>query len=125
MNAVNPQNEFANRMRQRTKRFALASIGMVSNLPSNTLNWVIKDQLIRSACSVGSNYRAACRARSKAEFYSKISITIEECDESIYWLEILRETDYADQAKLEVIIKEALEILSILATARKTLSKSL
>ena len=118
------QHEFAGRMRLRTKNLVLSTIRIVENLPNCNLNRVIKDQLIRSVCSVGSNYRAACRARSKAEFFSKISITIEEWDESIYWLEILMESDSSDHSHVKSIIKEATEILSILSTARKTLSKS-
>ncbi|WP_305952818.1 four helix bundle protein [Emticicia oligotrophica] len=80
---------------------------------------IIGKQLLRSASSVGSNYRAVCRARSQAEFYSKLSITIEEAEESLFWLEILVESNIVAKNKLHELIKEAEEIVKVLSKARK------
>ncbi len=81
------------------------------------------NQLLRSATSVAANYRAACRARSQKEFFSKLSIVVEEADESLFWLEMLVEAAIVDTNKLQPLITEAIEILKIVATARKNASK--
>jgi len=78
--------------------------------------------LLRCASSVGANYRAVCRARSQAEFYAKISIVIEEADESVFWMEILMESKIFQNDKLNYSMTEALEILKIVSAARKTVS---
>lgn len=83
--------EFREQMKQRTKTFALRVIRLFQALPKTSEAAVIGKQLLRSATSVAANYRAACRSRSNAEFYSKISIVIVEADESLFWLEILTE----------------------------------
>jgi len=77
-------------------------------------------QLLRSATSVGANYRAACRARSRREFTAKIGIVTEEADESLYWLEILVETGLMDEAKLKNLSQEADELTAIVTTASYT-----
>ena len=74
---------------------------------------------MRSASSTGANYRAACRARSKAEFYAKLSITIEEVDESLFWMEILVESTIIPANRLESLMQEATEIVKVLSKARK------
>ncbi len=79
-------------MKKRTKKFALDAIKLSESLPHTRAGNIIANQLIRAATSVGANYRAACRARSKADFVSKISITLEESDESAYWTEIITES---------------------------------
>jgi len=83
----------------------------------------MKRQLLRSATSVGANYRAACRARSAAEFYAKLSIVIEEADETLYWLELLEESGTSTKNAVASITKEAAEIVSVLAKARKNTIK--
>lgn len=83
--------EFREQMKQRTKTFVLRVIRLFQALQKTTEAAVIGKQLLRSGTSVAANYRAACRSRSNAEFYSKISIVIEEADESLFWLEILTE----------------------------------
>lgn len=83
----------------------------------------MKRQLLRSATSVEANYRAACRARSAAEFYAKISIVIEEADETLYWLELLEECGTSPKTSLASITKEATEIVSVLAKARKNTNR--
>ena len=102
----------------RTKDFALRVIRMCRALPSTDEAQIIKRQIQRSATSVGANYRAACRARSNAEFFSKISIVIEEADETLFWLEVLQETGIFKPELLETLYKENEEILKIMVSAR-------
>jgi four helix bundle protein len=106
-------------MRVRTKNFSLDAIQIFKSLPKAGEGEIIGKQFLRSALSVGSNYRAVCRARSKAEFYAKLSITIEETDEALFWMEILKESGIAHQNKFSTFEKEGTEILAILSTARK------
>ena len=86
---------------------------------------VIRYQLIKAATSTAANYRAACRARSVAEFHSKISISLEEADESLFWLEMIEDTglDTLKNSPLKNLMKEATEIVSVLAKARKNTKK--
>ena len=95
-------------------------IKLYKALPANGEGEVIGKLLLRSGTSVAANYRAACRARSRAEFISKMNIVIEEADESLFWLELLSESGTISSVKLESIIKETIEILSIVVTAQKT-----
>ena len=76
---------------QRTKQFALRVLKLVDHLPTSAAGRAIGNQLVRSGTSVGANYRAACRARSRAEFAAKIGVVAEEADESVYWLELISE----------------------------------
>ena len=110
----------AEELKRRTKKFGLDVIGLVESLPSTQTGKVIGNQLLRSALSVGANYRAACRGRSKADFISKVGITIEETDESQHWLETLGDAGLAQQGKLKPLIKEADELVAILAASAKT-----
>ena len=110
--------DFREHMKMRTKDFALRVIRMCRALPSTDEAQIIKRQILRSATSVGANYRAACRARSNAEFFSKISIVIEEADETLFWLEVLQETGIFKPELLETLYKENEEILKILVSAR-------
>jgi len=107
-------------LKQRTKKFGLDVIGLTESLPSTQTGKVIGNQLLRSALSVGANYRAACRGRSKADFISKVGITIEEADESQHWLEMLGEAGLVSQEKLKPLIKEAGELVAILTASAKT-----
>ena len=113
---------FINNMKARTKRLALDVIAFCNSLPRNRTCFRIGDQLLRSGTSVGANYRAACRSRSKAEFFSKISIVIEEGDESVFWLELLIESKEMDSPLAHELFSEFNEITSIMAKARKSLS---
>lgn len=110
----------AEELKRRTKKFGLDVIKLVESLPSTQTGRVIGKQLLRSALSVGANYRAACRGRSKADFISKIGITIEEADESQHWLEMLTEAGLASQEKLKPLSKEADELVAILTASAKT-----
>jgi four helix bundle protein len=91
-------------------------------LPAKPAARVITNQLLRSATSVGANYRAACRARSNADFVSKIGIVLEEADESVYWLELLLDSGLVPQPKLVDIMREAEELVAIFAASRLTAS---
>jgi four helix bundle protein len=107
-------------MQARTKAFALRVIKLVGALPRNTTGQIIGRQLLRSATSVGANYRAACRAQSRAEFAAKLSIVVEEADESLYWLELLEESSLIKPERLTELLKEVNELLAISVSARKT-----
>lgn len=116
--------EFREQLKLRTKVFALRVIRLFQSLPKNTESQIIGKQLLRSATSVGANYRAACRSRSNAEFYSKISIVVEEADESLFWLEILIEARIVQVELLAELCRENEEILRIMAVARKNSEKN-
>jgi len=116
--------EFRKEMQHRTKQFALRIVRLFQALPATDEARIIGKQLLRSATSVGANYRAACRARSSKEFYSKLSIVIEEADESMFWLEILGESGIIKSTLLQDIIHETEEIIKILVAARKTINQN-
>lgn len=111
--------EFIEEFKQRTKQFVLRSIRLFQALPKSDEALIIGKQYLRAASSTGANYRAACRARSKAEFYAKLSITIEEADESLFWLEVLSEAEIMPMSRLESLMQEITEIVKVLSTARK------
>ena len=117
----NNKIDFVTALKLRTKEFVLASIKLFQSLPKTDEARILGKQFLRSSSSVGANYRAACRARSKAEFFAKLSITIEEADETQFWLEILIESRIVTK-DIEDLIKEAGEIVAILTKARKTAS---
>ena len=113
-------NNFAEEFRSRTKKLAVDVIKFCKTLPKSEESFIIKKQIIRSATSTAANYRAACRARSTAEFFSKLSIVVEEADETCFWLEIIIEADIKDSKETHVLLKEAGEILKIVSKSRKT-----
>jgi len=102
----------------------LGSIKFYQTLPKTEEGKIIGRQFIRSASSVGANYRAACRSRSRAEFFSKLSIVVEEADETAFWIEILIESKITNSAEAQPLLKEVNEILAIVAKARKTVSNN-
>ena len=110
-------------MKQRTKLFALGIIQLVESLPKERTAEVLGRQLLRSGTSVGSNYRSACRAKSTADFISKMGFVEEEADESLYWMELLIEAGIEVSMKMEVLMKEAGELLSITVASIKTARK--
>ena len=110
-------------LKLRTKNFALRIIKLANALPNRTDAFIIKKQIIRSATSVASNYRAACRSRSTSEFLAKLSIIIEESDETSFWLELISETKLLNIDLLHLIIKESNEITAIMVSSRITASK--
>jgi len=112
-------------LKPRTKQFALRVIRLTESLPKTTPAQVIGKQLLRSALSVGANYRSACRARSQADFISKMGLVEEEADESAYWMEMLVEADIMKKDGLGLLMDEASAIAAMVVasirTARKTL----
>lgn len=105
--------DFAGEMKARTKQFGLRVFRVAQSLEKDPASSVLGKQLLRCGTSVGANYRAACRARSPAEFRAKLGIVEEECDESIYWLELLVETGLVSEDRLTDLVSEANEILAI------------
>lgn len=114
--------EFAEAFKKRTKKFVVDNIKLFRTLPKTEEAKIIGRQLLRSSSSVGANYRAVCRARSQAEFHSKLSTVVEEADESAFWMEVLIEAEVVDESELINLLKEANEILKITAASRKTVS---
>lgn len=122
MTENNQKVDFAEVMRNRTKKFVVDNIKFYRTLPKTEEAKIIGRQLLRSSSSVGANYRAACRARSKAEFHSKLSIVVEEADESVFWVEILIEAEVVKSSELNYLSDEANQILKIASASRKTVS---
>src|SRR5215510_1028672 len=104
----------------RTKRFALRVLNLVDALPRTAAGRAISTQLVRAATSVGANYRAACRSRSRAEFAANLGVAVGEADESLYWLELVRDGKLLPENKLSPLLKEADELTAILASGRKS-----
>jgi len=104
----------------RTKLFAVMIIKLIDDLPGTKAGHTIGNQIIRSGTSVAANYRAACRARSNADFISKITIVEEECDETLFWLELIVEAGLLKEEKLKSISKEADELTAIFTASGKT-----
>lgn len=107
-------------MKARTKKFAVRVIKMTETLPEKRAANIIANQLIRSASSVGANYRAALRARSQADFISKIGITTEETDESEYWMELLVDCEIVKPERMADLLQEANELVAIFTATSKT-----
>jgi len=97
---------------------------MTQSLPNDQLGWVIGKQVLRSGTSVGANYRAACRARSTAEFIAKLGIVIEEADESAFWLELIIESGMYKKEAIEPLLKETNEIVAIMVSSSNTARKN-
>ena len=106
-------------MKTRTKRYGLRVIKAVQALPNDRIANVLGSQLLRAGTSVGANYRAACRAKSTADFVNKLKIVEEECDESLYWLELIVESGLMPFKRLAELMKEGDEILSIVVASLK------
>jgi len=119
----NDRIQFSENMKLRLRQFVLDIIRLCQKIPNNSEAKIIKGQLLRSSSSVYSNYRAANRARSKAEFFSKMSIVVEEADETEMWLELLILSKISNNKETERLHKESLEILKIMAKARKNVYK--
>jgi len=106
---------------KRIKKWVVRVLDFCEQLPVNAVTRVINFQLIKSSTSTGANHRAACRARSKKEFFAKISIAVEEADESQYWLKIIEAKGIkVDETELESLLKEIDEIIRILSKARNS-----
>ncbi len=130
MQNENLKGEFGDRTREvnivpgglknRTKKFALEIIKVAETLPKNRIAEVLARQLLRAGTSAGANYRSACRARSIADFISKMGIVEEELDETIYWMELLVESGIFKPTTVEFLVKKANELLSITVASIKT-----
>ncbi|HKE31113.1 MAG TPA: four helix bundle protein [Candidatus Angelobacter sp.] len=107
-------------LRDRTKQFALRILRMSSKLPNTRQANVINNQILRSATGMAANYRAVGRARSKAEFAAKIGVVLEEADESLFWLELLKESGIVKEEKLRDLLNEANQLVAIFSASRRT-----
>jgi four helix bundle protein len=116
-------NSQPEQLRDRTKAFALRIIRLYRSLPYQTDTQVLGKQLLRCGTSVAANYRAVCRARSKAEFVARIGIAAEEADEAVLWLELLIESGVLKTDMTEDLLKEARELAAILTASRQTAKK--
>jgi four helix bundle protein len=105
-------------LKKRTKRFGLRIIRVVDALPRTITGRAIGGQLVRAGTSVGANYRAACRSRSRAEFIARLGVVEEEADESEYWLEVITESGLMKSARLAPLLAEANELVAIMTSSR-------
>ena len=112
-------------LKNRTKGFALRIIRLIHALPSSLESKIMDYQLLRSGTSVAANYRAVCRARSRADFVSKLGVVIEEADESAFWLELLSDAQLVPQAKLKDLHSEANQLIAIFNASRMTAKQGL
>ena len=109
-------------LRDRTKRFALRALKLVEALPRTRSGNIVANQLGRCATSVGANYRAACKARSRAEFIAKVGVVEAEADESGFWMEIVIDGGLLKPARVKALHAESLELTAIMAASRTTAS---
>jgi four helix bundle protein len=107
-------------LKERTKKFALRILKLIEHLSNSVAGRILANQLGRSATSVSANYRAACRARSRAEFASKLGTVAEEADESLHWLELIRDGHFASSSRIASLIAEADELTAIFTAGRRT-----
>lgn len=107
-------------MKERTKAYANRIVKLCSALPNNWVARTLGKQLLRSGTSVGANYRAVCRAKSNSDFINKLRIVEEECDESLFWMELLVDNSIVKLSRLSNLMKEANELLAIVVSSAKT-----
>jgi four helix bundle protein len=108
----------ADDLKKRTKQFALRILKLVAALPNSVQGRAVGGQLVRAGTSVGANYRAACRGRSRAEFVAKLGVVEEEADESGFWLELIIESDLLKKELVQPLLDEANELAKIMARSR-------
>jgi four helix bundle protein len=117
---------FVENLKKRTRKFGVDVILFCDSLKQKKASSVVTYQLVKSATSTGANYRAACRSRSQAEFFSKICIVVEEADESVFWLEVIEESDLSnDKSELKRLLIEGTEILKIMTKTKDSTYKNL
>jgi four helix bundle protein len=109
-------------LQERTKKFALRVLTLTERLPNTIGCRILANQLARSATSVSANYRAACRARSRAEFSSRLGTVAEEADESLHWLEMIRDGKFIPKKRISSLLTEADELTAIFTVGRRTSS---
>jgi four helix bundle protein len=105
---------------KRTKALGIMIIHLVDVLPNKPSGWAISKQIVRSSTSVGANYRASRKAKSKADFINKLKIVEEECDETIFWLEVIEGAGFLAMDKLKIIKKESMELFAIFVSSLRT-----
>ena len=110
----------AEKLKNRSKQFAIRIVKLFRSLPGAEDARIMGKQVLRSGTSVAANYRAVCRARSKAEFIAKIGVVVEEADETIFWLELLVETGIVREPRMRSLMIEANELLAIFAASQYT-----
>jgi four helix bundle protein len=108
----------------RTKSFGLRILKLVDHLPHTMSGRSIGSQLVRCGTSIGANYRAACRSRSRAEFAAKLGVVAEEADETVYWLELIRDGKLLSEPKLSELLREANELTAIFTAGRRSSSRT-
>jgi four helix bundle protein len=106
--------------KKRTKAYALRIIRLFEALPKSVVGSVLGRQVLRSGTSVGANYRAACRAKSRADFVAKLQNVEEECDETLYWLELLVESGQVKQGRVSALMQEGSELLAMVVASINT-----
>src|SRR5882762_7490007 len=111
-------------LQERTKKFALRVLKLIERFPHTIGGRVLANQLARSATSVSANYRAACRARSPVEFSSKLGTVAEEADESLHWLELIRDGSFISEKRIAPLLAEAEELTAIFTALRRTSSRN-
>jgi four helix bundle protein len=107
-------------LKRRSKAFAIRIIRMCRALPRTLDAQVIGKQVLRSATSVAADYRAVCRARSKVEFFAKMGVTVEEADETVFWLELLADSGILKKERLSPLLTEANGLLAVFAASQRT-----
>jgi four helix bundle protein len=107
-------------LKERTQALALRVIRLARTLPNTPEGWILAKQVLRSATSVGANYRSAQRGKSKADFIAKLAVAEEEADETCYWLELIIKAELLPRKRVEPLLHEAMEITAILTAAGKT-----
>ena len=107
-------------MRSRTKTFALRIIKLVEALPPGNIGWVIGKQILKSGTSIGANYREALRGSSRRHFLSIIEVALREADETLYWLELLTESEVVSPSRLQDLMAECQELIAILTAMAQT-----
>ncbi|MCD8528800.1 MAG: four helix bundle protein, partial [Chitinophagales bacterium] len=122
---MNTKSEFVDNLKSRFKKYVIRSTKLYQALPKTEEARIFGKQFLRSASSAAANHRASCRARSDKEFFAKMSIVVEEIDESCFWIELLYETEIIQKERVEELYKEGMELLSICSTARKTIGNNL
>ncbi len=110
-------------MKARTKALGLRVMKLIDSLPDTVAGRAIANPIVRSATSIGANYRAALRGRSKRKFVAKIGVALEECDETAYWLELIAEGGLISADPIESLRKEADELCAILFSVRRSASE--
>lgn len=111
----------ANQLKNRTKNYSITILDLVEKLPNTISGRAVSNQIVRSGNSVGANYRTVCRARSDREFIAKMSIIIEESDETLFWLEIILKKQWINKSEIDVTWKEENELTAIFVSSMKTI----